>query len=84
MCGGLGLQHEYLHPFRVRWWQLLLHSPQVAWLLLNLLLIPLGSLREFRELLRAARLLDVGRVRLRVSGADLSTRGSDVVHTSGT
>lgn len=45
---ALGLQHEFFfYPFRVRWWQLLLHSPQVAWLLLKLLLTHMGSLQEF-------------------------------------
>ena len=41
--GPPDLLHEYLYPFRVRWWQFLLHSPQVAWLLIRLLWIRMRS-----------------------------------------
>ena len=49
VCAGApDLQHECLYPFRVGWRHFLLHSPQVAWLLIKLLLIHMGShLQEF-------------------------------------
>lgn len=49
VCAGPpDLQHECLYPFRVGWRPFLLHSPQVAWLLIKLLLIHMGShLQEF-------------------------------------
>lgn len=40
------MEREYLYPLRLRWWQPLSHSPQVAWLLIKLPLIRRESLLE--------------------------------------
>lgn len=44
--GAFDVEHEYLYPLRLRWWQPSSHSPQVAWLLIKLPLIHRESLLE--------------------------------------